>query len=674
MLGAERKRIAASLEAEKNAMARRVDEASDAKAREMMDRVTQSVAATLREERKRSAEALETEKKRADAMRAKASVAEALAGERSQRAADADKLEAALSEALKKMQLMRARIVEAETAVVEARAARVEAEAATADMAKDLSAARSAAVDAAAAAAAAAHASSVGRSDRSTNESRDGSKHGGAERGEVEELRHRLQQRDAQVAELMEALDHMRRPTGDKQPAVLLNRDVTATTESLISKLASERAAHAQTRDRLRALEEAATSTTGTNAPVPSSSSAPATQSRTAGVWSRGFSKLTAAKTLTSARSAAAPSPEAFASMDDLVGLAEEASSSVAEHRRVIAAQAASEHRLREALSHAAAALELAGPAALVRALSATVGVDGSMLPGVAAGGQAPSEARRAVVRALANLASRPEQHAAVVGAGAVPALLRLLEAGAGEDEGTRRAAAGVLANLAMSPECHATILAARALPTLLALARESSAATTATRSAADADRFDGAADAAAGSEQTRLLVVGALANLMGNPQHKESLAESGALTALIDVCDEARPEGTGASAAAASTSALDLAAQAARGVANYCVRHPPAARAVIERHARGLGALLRLAAGTGEPSVGSDAAASVHACQKHAGLALFHLAQCPGASPRVLEAGGLNALLKMQRSDREDVRRIAARCLSTLTAAGTEA
>ena len=117
-----------------------------------------------------------------------------------------------------------------------------------------------------------------------------------------------------------------------------------------------------------------------------------------------------------------------------------------------------------------------------------------------------------------------------MVAAGAVPPLLALLDAercsagaedgaeagaGVGADDGTRCTAAGVIANLATSPSCHATILAARALPTLLALA------------------------ALKECTQTRLLVAGALANLMGNPQHKDRLAEGGVLGLLLDMCGE---------------------------------------------------------------------------------------------------------------------------------------
>lgn len=60
-------------------------------------------------------------------------------------------------------------------------------------------------------------------------------------------------------------------------------------------------------------------------------------------------------------------------------------------------------------------------------------------------------------------------------------------------------------------------------------------------------------------------------------------------------------------------------------------------------------------------------------AARKHAGLALYHLSLCPGVAPRVLEAGGLQALLQMQTCEREEIRRLAVKCLSTLTAAGAE-
>jgi len=51
----------------------------------------------------------------------------------------------------------------------------------------------------------------------------------------------------------------------------------------------------------------------------------------------------------------------------------------------------------------------------------------------------------------------------------------------------------------------------------------------------------------------------------------------------------------------------------------------------------------------------------------------VFHLAQCPGAAPRIVEAGGLQALLKMQNCERDDIRRLAVQCLAMLTAAEAE-
>lgn len=72
-----------------------------------------------------------------------------------------------------------------------------------------------------------------------------------------------------------------------------------------------------------------------------------------------------------------------------------------------------------------------------------------------------------------------------------------------------------MIANLAMSPECHATILAARALPALLALVAKKN-----TPEHPSEDR-------ASASGQTRLLVAGALANLMGEDVLPSSLSFS---------------------------------------------------------------------------------------------------------------------------------------------------
>lgn len=94
--------------------------------------------------------------------------------------------------------------------------------------------------------------------------------------------------------------------------------------------------------------------------------------------------------------------------------------------------------------------LSAAGPAGSAMNAAATAHVP-SLGPGLE-----KTEVRRVAVRALANLASQPSQHAAVVAAGAVPPLLALLESGihkdgthgvdssgGAEDEGSRRAAAG---------------------------------------------------------------------------------------------------------------------------------------------------------------------------------------------------------------------------------------
>jgi hypothetical protein len=58
-------------------------------------------------------------------------------------------------------------------------------------------------------------------------------------------------------------------------------------------------------------------------------------------------------------------------------------------------------------------------------------------------------------------------------------------------------------------------------------------------------------------------LVAGALANLMGNPQHKDNLVQAGVLGVLVGMCTERGP------------GAPDLQAQAARGVVGLYTLNP---------------------------------------------------------------------------------------------------
>ena len=232
--------------------------------------------------------------------------------------------------------------------------------------------------------------------------------------------------------------------------------------------------------------------------------------------------------------------------------------------------------------------------------------------------------------RALAALAADPSRHAELATAQTVRPLAALLSNTRAEER-ARRAAAGVLANVAASPECHEALADAEGfVPVLVGLLEE------------------GARDARSG--QTRLLATGALANLMGNPRLKSRLAREGALAAVARVA-AARDGDNDDDAQAAETRA-----QAARGLANFCARHPGAGDAVCG------------VAGALEGLVDAAQCATLESARKHAALALYHMTRRPDLAARVVDAGGRRAMRALRgEAASEETRALAEMCLGAL-------
>ena len=232
--------------------------------------------------------------------------------------------------------------------------------------------------------------------------------------------------------------------------------------------------------------------------------------------------------------------------------------------------------------------------------------------------------------RALAALAADPSRHAELATAQTVRPLAALLSDTRAEER-ARRAAAGVLANVAASPECHEALADAEGfVPVLVGLLEE------------------GARDARSG--QTRLLATGALANLMGNPRLKSRLAREGALAAVARVA-AARDGDNDDDAQAAETRA-----QAARGLANFCARHPGAGDAVCG------------VAGALEGLVDAAQCATLESARKHAALALYHMTRRPDLAARVADAGGRRAMRALRgEAASEETRALAEMCLGAL-------
>ena len=239
--------------------------------------------------------------------------------------------------------------------------------------------------------------------------------------------------------------------------------------------------------------------------------------------------------------------------------------------------------------------------------------------------------------RALAALAADPSRHAELATAQTVRPLAALLSDTRAEER-ARRAAAGVLANVAASPECHEALADAEGfVPVLVGLLEEKTSAR----------------DARSGcSGQTRLLATGALANLMGNPRLKSRLAREGALAAVARVA-AARD---GDNVFSLDAQAAETRAQAARGLANFCARHPGAGDAVCG------------VAGALEGLVDAAQCATLESARKHAALALYHMTRRPDLAARVADAGGRRAMRALRgEAASEETRALAEMCLGAL-------
>lgn len=238
--------------------------------------------------------------------------------------------------------------------------------------------------------------------------------------------------------------------------------------------------------------------------------------------------------------------------------------------------------------------------------------------------------------RALAALAADPSRHAELATAQTVRPLAALLSDTRAEER-ARRAAAGVLANVAASPECHEALADAEGfVPVLVGLLEE------------------GARDARSG--QTRLLATGALANLMGNPRLKSRLARDGALAAVARVAAARDGDKKNDNVFSLDAQAAETRAQAARGLANFCARHPGAGDAVCG------------VAGALEGLVDAAQCATLESARKHAALALYHMTRRPDLAARVADAGGRRAMRALRgEAASEETRALAEMCLGAL-------
>ena len=238
--------------------------------------------------------------------------------------------------------------------------------------------------------------------------------------------------------------------------------------------------------------------------------------------------------------------------------------------------------------------------------------------------------------RALAALAADPSRHAELATAQTVRPLAALLSDTRAEER-ARRAAAGVLANVAASPECHEALADAEGfVPVLVGLLEE------------------GARDARSG--QTRLLATGALANLMGNPRLKSRLAREGALAAVARVAAARDGDKKNDNVFSLDAQAAETRAQAARGLANFCARHPGAGDAVCG------------VAGALEGLVDAAQCATLESARKHAALALYHMTRRPDLAARVVDAGGRRAMRALRgEAASEETRALAEMCLGAL-------
>ena len=239
----------------------------------------------------------------------------------------------------------------------------------------------------------------------------------------------------------------------------------------------------------------------------------------------------------------------------------------------------------------------------------------------------------------LARLASEQSRHLSIANSGALlNSLFTLVEEFINKDtdgqydEQTVKACLSILANVASSPECHFCFVDDDQKIEILIQILENKAVTS--------------------TRQTKLLVVGCFANLMGNPRLKQVLVDRGVFACCMKIA--ATQETINNSALSSSFS--ELRAQATRAVSNFCARHPGAGDAVMDVE----GALQGLidAAGDGV----------LPATRKHAVLALYHMTRRSDLVIKIKSAGGISALKKaVDKTDSEETFVLANRCLRAL-------
>ena len=138
----------------------------------------------------------------------------------------------------------------------------------------------------------------------------------------------------------------------------------------------------------------------------------------------------------------------------------------------------------------------------------------------------------------------------------------------------------------------------------------------------------------------------------MGNPRLKSRLAREGALAAVARVA-AARD---GDNVFSLDAQAAETRAQAARGLANFCARHPGAGDAVCG------------VAGALEGLVDAAQCATLESARKHAALALYHMTRRPDLAARVADAGGRRAMRALRgEAASEETRALAEMCLGAL-------
>lgn len=249
------------------------------------------------------------------------------------------------------------------------------------------------------------------------------------------------------------------------------------------------------------------------------------------------------------------------------------------------------------------------------------------------------SEDVKNATRALARFACDPKRHAEMATTEVLGPIFGILQNVGAHDEPTLRAAASVLANVASSPVTHFALLEGGNFETLTQILSSESS-----------------------SPQTKLLITGCAANLMGNPSMKQAMVDSRVFHCVLRIAATRDGDEKGTEIAPASEqSESELRVQATRAVSNFCARHPGAGDAIVAVD----GALEGLI-----HAAGNGAAADT---RKHAVLALYHMTRQVDLARTITRAGGVGALKKAidNNSDSEETKVLARRCLHALEQAG---